>query len=353
MARLFLANLKIIFRNRISLFWALAFPLIFIGVFALFNLDEPPEVDIALVDEAPSPLSRALAQSLEEVELFEVEPVADLEAARRDLKDGDYQMVLVLPPGLGENPQVLATLLYSQSNPQINQLALGTLRRLFDEFNLRAAGVTPAVALVEESISTRDIGYMDFLVPGILGMGMMNYAIIGIATVLVTYKEKRILRRIQATPLPVTTFIIAQVGAFLALSVLQTGVILGAGTLVGVEPTANFVWAFPLAMLGSFIFLNLGIIVAATSSTVSAAAGMGNAIALPMMFLSGVFFPIDQLPPVLETAVGFLPLTPLLGALRTVLLDNESILNAWDDLALLAAWALIMVVAAARVFRLD
>ncbi len=353
MARLLLANLKIIFRNRISLFWALAFPLIFIGVFALFNLDEPPEIDIALVDEAPGPLSQALAQSLEEVEVFEVESVADLEVARRDLKDGDYQMVLVLPPGLGEDPQALATLLYSQSNPQINQLALGALRRLFDEFNLRAAGVTPAVALVEESISTRDIGYMDFLVPGILGLGMMNYAIIGIATVLVTYREQRILRRIQATPLPVTTFIIAQVGAFLALSVLQTGVILGAGTLVGVELTANFIWAFPLAMMGSFIFLNLGIIVAATSSTVNAAAGMGNAIALPMMFLSGVFFPIDQLPPALETAVGFLPLTPLLGALRTVLLDNESILNAWDDLALLVAWALVMVVSAARVFRLD
>ncbi len=353
MGRLLLANLKITFRNRISLFWALAFPLIFIGVFALFNLDEPSEVEIALVDEAPRPLTEALVDNLETIELFVVEPVAELETARRDLKDGDYHMVLLLPRGLGDDPQAVATVLYSQSNPLINQLALAALRQLFNEFNLQASGVTPAVNLAVESITTRDIGYMDFLVPGILGMGMMNYAIIGIATVLVTYQEKRILRRIQATPLPVTTFIIAQVGAFLALSVLQTAVILGAGSLVGAGFTTNFVWAFPLAMLGSFIFLNLGILVAATSRSVNAAAGMGNAIALPMMFLSGVFFPIDQLPPALETAVGFLPLTPLLGALRTVLLDNESILTAWDDLALLGVWAVVMVAAAARVFRLE
>ncbi|MEE9196711.1 MAG: ABC transporter permease, partial [bacterium] len=160
MGRLLLANLKITFRNRISLFWALAFPLIFIGVFALFNLDEPPEVEIALVDEAPRPLTEALVDSLETIELFEVEPVADLETARRDLKDGDYHMVLLLPRGLGDDPQAVATVLYSQSNPQINQLALGTLRRLFDEFNLQSSGVTPAVNLAAESISTRDIGYM-------------------------------------------------------------------------------------------------------------------------------------------------------------------------------------------------
>ena len=353
MLRLLLANLKIMLRDRLNLFWALVFPLIFIGVFALFNLDDPPEVEIALVNEAPGPFSQALIDNLAQVELFDVEPVADQETARRDLKDGDYDMVLVLPPGLGEDSQASAKVFYSQANVQTNQLALGTLRRFFDEFNLQAAAVTPVVTLAEESISTRDIGYMDFLVPGILGLGVMNYAIIGIATLLVTYHDKRILRRIQVTPLPVAIFVVAQVGAFLALSLLQTGVILGAGTLAGADLTANFLWAFPLTMLGNFIFLNLGIVVAAATKTVNAAAGMGNAIALPMMFLSGVFFPIDQLPPALEKLVTYLPLTPLLEALRTVLLDNDSILEAGDHLALLGGWAVAMVLLAARVFKLE
>jgi ABC-2 type transport system permease protein len=341
------------FRDRLSLFWALVFPLIFIGVFALFNLDEPADVEIALVNEAPGPFSQALIDNLAAVELFDVETVADQEAARRDLKDGDYHMALVLPSGLGQDPAVTARVFYSETNPQINQVALNTLRRFFDQFNLQATAVTPVITLEEESISTRDLGYMDFLVPGILGMGIMNYAIIGIATALVTYHEKRILRRIQVTPLPVAAFIIAQVGAFLALSLLQTGVILGAGALVGADLPLSFFWAFPLAMLGNFVFLNLGIVVAAVSKTVQAAAGLGNVITLPMMFLSGVFFPIEQMPSILERLVTYLPLTSLLEALRTVLLDNDSILTAWDDLALLGGWAVAMVVLAARVFRLE
>jgi len=350
---LFLSNLKILYRDRLGLFWALLFPLMFIGVFALFNPEQPPEVEIAVIDEAQNPFSQTLIDNLNSVEVFKVETSGDIEAARRDLKDGQYDMVLVLPPALGESPEVSATVFYSTANFVSNQVALSALRRFFDEFNLRAASVTPAVSLTEESTSTRDVGYMDFLVPGILGMGVMNYSIIGVATMLVTYHEKRILRRIQVTPLPVAAFLIAQMGAYLVLSLLQTGIILGTGTLAGADLTRQFFWAFPLTLMGNVVFLNLGVVMAGASKTVAAAAGMANAITLPMMFLSGVWFPTDQLPAFLEKAVQYLPLTPLLHALRTVLLDNESILNTKGDLALMGVWAVVMVLVASRLFKLE
>jgi len=151
----------------------------------------------------------------------------------------------------------------------------------------------------------------------------------------------------------VAAFVIAQVGAFLVISVLQTGVILGTGVLAGAHLPGNFVWAVPITLLGNIVFLNLGIVVAAASKTVAAASGMANAITLPMMFLSGVFFPTDQLPPFVEKLVQFLPLTPLLNALRTVLLDNESILHTGGDLALIGAWAVAMVLLASRLFKLE
>jgi ABC-2 type transport system permease protein len=350
---LFLSNLKILYRDRLGLFWALLFPLMFIGVFALFNPERPPEVEIAVVDEARNPFSQALIDNLKSVEVFKVETPGDIEAARQDLKNGQYDMVLVLPPSLGENTEVSATVFYSTANFVSNQVALSALRRFFDEFNLQAASVTPAVSLTEESASTRDVGYMDFLVPGLLGMGVMNYSIIGVATMLVTYHEKRILRRIQVTPLPVAAFLIAQMGAYLVLSMLQTGVILGTGTLAGADLTRQFFWAFPLTLMGNVVFLNLGVVMAGASKTVAAAAGMANAITLPMMFLSGVWFPTDQLPGFLEKAVQYLPLTPLQHALRTVLLDNESILDTKGDLALMGVWAVVMVLVSSRLFKLE
>jgi ABC-2 type transport system permease protein len=353
MGVLFLSNLKILYRDRLGLFWALLFPLMFIGVFALFNPMRPPEVEIAVIDEARNPFSQTLIDNLKSVEVFKVETSGDVDTSRRDLKNGKYDMVLVLPPALGENTEVSATVFYSTANFVSNQVALSALRRFFDEFNLRAASVTPAVSLTEESASTRDVGYMDFLVPGLLGLGVMNYSIIGVATMLVTYHEKRILRRIQVTPLPVAAFLIAQMGAYLVLSMLQTGVILGTGALAGADLTRQFLWAFPLTLMGNVVFLNLGVVMAGASKTVAAAAGMANAITLPMMFLSGVWFPTDQLPSFLEKAVQYLPLTPLLHALRTVLLDNESILNAKGDVALMGVWAVVMVLVASRLFKLE
>jgi ABC-2 type transport system permease protein len=353
MAVLFVASLKILLRDRLRLFWALFFPLMFIGVFALFNLDAPPKVDIAVVNEAPGSISEALIDNLTSVKMFKVKAVDDLQVARQDLKDGNYDMVLLLPPGLGQNAEAKATVLYSEANLVTNQVALGALSSFVDEFNLQAASVTPTITLQEEPTSTRHFKYIDFLVPGILGMGVMTYSIMGVATSLVMYHEKRILRRIQVTPLPVAAFVIAQVGAFLVISVLQTGVILGTGVLAGAHLPGNFVWAVPITLLGNIVFLNLGIVVAAASKTVAAASGMANAITLPMMFLSSVFFPTDQLPPFVEKLVQFLPLTPLLNALRTVLLDNESILHTGGDLALIGAWAMAMVLLASRLFKLE
>jgi ABC-2 type transport system permease protein len=353
MVRLLTADLKIMFRDKLSIFWALIFPLIFISVFALFNLDEPPEVNLAIVNQDSGSFSQRLIEDLGTVEVFEVAQVREEERAMGDLADGEFDMVLLLPAGIGREPQTRATVIYGSSNPQLVQLALNSLRRFFGDFNLEVSGLAPIVALNEEPISTRDVGYMDFLVPGILGMGLMTYAVIGIATLLVTYHEKRILRRIQMTPLPIAAFVIAQVAAFLVLSVLQTGVILAAGTVAGADLSDTFFWAFPIALLGNVVFLNLGIMVAAGSRTVNAASGLGNVITLPMMFLSGVFFPTEQLPAALERIVSYLPLTPLLAALRAVLLDNESIVEATNDLTLLAGWAIATSVLAARVFKME
>ncbi len=348
--KLVLADLKMLFRDRVSLFWALAFPVMFIGVFALFNLDRPPQVDMALVEEAPGPLSAPLRQALAQMELFDTADERSEAEALRKLRNGDYDLVLVLPAAPDREP---ARVYYSTANVQLNQMALSALERFFDEFNLQAAGVQPVLRLQQEAVAGRDIGYMDFLVPGILSMGLMQYAIIGMATLLVGYRAKRILRRIQTTPLPVSAFVVAQVSAFLALSLLQTSIILGVGRLVGADMPGTFFWAFPLALLGNFVFLNIGIVVAGAVSTEPAAAGMGNAIGLPLMFLSGVFFPTDQLPRFLGELVSYLPLAPLVEALRTVLLDGEPASAAWHQILLVGAWGLAMAALAVRSFRLE
>lgn len=363
MAKLLGASVKMLFRDKQALFWALAFPVIFAVVFGLFDFERPPEVRIGVVADASTPLSEALVDGLEGVDTLTVRARDDLDAALQSLEDGDLDIVLRVPevpltgaaPGGGPPPPpVSLEAYYDEANRDVNQLALGTVERIADAMNLRIAGASPVVRVEQTGVSAKSVTYFDFLLPGLVGMGVMNFSIIGMAVAITRFREQRILRRILATPLAPVRFLSAQVGARLLLSVVQTALILGVGVFVlGGTVYGNPLWIFVLAVVANVVFLNIGFAVAGRASNPDAAQGMGNAIALPMMFLSGVFFPTEGLPEPVQEVVAFLPLTPLLEALRTVSVDGESITSTGPQLALLAVWAVVSFALASRLFRFD
>jgi ABC-2 type transport system permease protein len=148
-------------------------------------------------------------------------------------------------------------------------------------------------------------------------MGVMNASIIGMAVAISRFREQKILRRILATPLAPIRFLSSQIGARLVLSIIQSALILAVGIfLFGAELHGQLIWLFVLVTFANLIFLNLGFAAAGRAKNPDAAQGIANAIALPMMFLSGTFFPTDTLPVVVQWIVKFLPLTPLLEAMR-------------------------------------
>ena len=355
LAPLFLANLKLIYRDRQAAFWAIAFPLIFLLIFGLFNFNDLNPVDVVVVDHADNELSQGLIDDLDSLELLDVEQRADEAAARRDVADGEARYLLIIPEGLDPavDPGTL-TLIYDESQFQTNQLVEGLIRRFLDGANLTLQGVEPLLRLQSEGIQGRPVAYFDFLLPGLIGMGVMTFSIIGMGTTLAQYRQQRILRRIQATPLRVRTFFISQVLAWLVLSLVQTAIIMTAGTVIfSATIYGNYFWVLPLVILANLTFLNLGFIVGSLSKSVQAASGLGNFLTMPMMFFSGVFFPADSLPSVLSNAVKYLPLTPLLEALRGVLLDAQPLWDFPVQLALLVGWVVATALIAIKVFKFE
>lgn len=356
---LFIANIKMTYRNRQALFWALAFPLIFLVIFGLFNFDEAPSAELAIVDLANDEVSQGLVQALEQVDFFDVTVEEDEATARKELADGETGYVLIIPEGLAEtvtNPAggAALTLLLDETRVQTNSIVRSALQRSIDRINLDIQGARSVLEINEQSLAARNVSYFDFLLPGIVGFGVMVYSVTGMASVIALYRQQKILKRIKATPLKVRTFFTAQVSAWLLLSLVQTSIIAAAGVLIfGAQVYGNIAWVFPLVVLANLTFLNLGFIVGSYSKTVEAASGLGNAVALPMMFLSGAFFPTDTLPPVLQEVVKYLPLTPLLEALRGVMLDAEPIWAFPFEIGLLSLWVGITAVAAMRVFRFE
>jgi ABC-2 type transport system permease protein len=168
------------------------------------------------------------------------------------------------------------------------------------------------------------------------------------------FREQKILRRILATPLNPNRFVTAQVGARLVLSVVQSGLILGVGVFVfGATIHGNVLWLFVLAAVGNLIFLSIGFSIAGRARNADAADGMANAVALPMLFLSGTFFPTDTLTEVMRTVVAFLPLTPLLEAMCIIAVDGDPITAADSQLLVIAAWVAVSFAVATRLFRFQ
>lgn len=358
MGKLLVASIKMLYRDRQALFWAMAFPVIFTVVFGLFDFTDSPEATFAVVSEETSPVSEALVSGLGEVESFTVEDRDDLAAARGDLVEGEVDVVLSVP-AVAAGPDaagVAATTVeafYNEGNVDVNQFALDAVERIVSGLNLRLAGVTaPPVRLEPLGVEGRTVEYYDFLLPGLVAMGVMNFSIIGMAVAIARFREQRILKRILATPLRPLKFLSAQVLARLVLAVLQAALILAVGVfLFGAEIYGNVLWIFVLATVANLVFLNIGFAVAGRASNPDAAQGIGNAVALPMMFLSGVFFPTDTLPEVLQEVVRFLPLTPLIEALRMVSIEGQSILDTGPQLLLLGGWVVLSFFLASRVFR--
>ncbi|MGH2653038.1 MAG: ABC transporter permease [Actinomycetota bacterium] len=363
MGKLTVASIKMLYRDKQALFWAMAFPVIFAVVFGLFDFSQEPEVDIAVVRSVESPVSGEIVRGLREFESFTVVTSRDLADQRRALDDGRVGVVIAVPEGASSKPlrpgseasppRETVQVFYNQSNFDSNQFALGAIQRLVDGMNLRLAGVSsPPLRVQEEAVVGRSIEYYDFLLPGLVAMGVMTFSIIGMSVAITRFREQQILRRILATPLRPLKFLSAQVLARLLLALVQAALILAVGVfLFGANVYGNVAWLFVLATLANLIFLNIGFAVAGRASNPDAAQGIGNAVALPMMFLSGVFFPTDTLPQVMQTVVKFLPLTPLIEAMRKVSLEGLSITATGPQLLQLGIWVVVSFLVASRMFR--
>ena len=353
MAKLVFASIKMLYRDRQALFWAMAFPVIFAVVFGLFDFSDSPEVAIGISGE--SRLAAELGSGLREVESFTVEERPDLAAARADLEEGRLDVVVAVPSETSASSPTTLEVLYNEANLETNQFALGAIERFVDGMNLRLAGVTsPPLQLDQRGVAGKSIEYYDFLLPGLVAMGVMNFSIIGMAVAVARFREQRILKRILATPLRPVRFLAAQVFARLILALVQAAMILGVGVfLFGADVYGNVLWIFVLATVANLVFLNIGFAIAGRAANPDAAQGTGNAVALPMMFLSGVFFPTETLPEVMQRVVEFLPLTPLIEALRAVSIEGESIMSTGPQLLLLGAWVAVSFLIASRAFRFD
>lgn len=347
------SSLKMIVRDYQAVFWAIAFPLIFLGVFRLFSFEGGGTTELIVSADMDSPSGQAVASALESVDFLEVSvrPGLDEAGARQVLEDRDAHAVLLVP-GAADGQTAEGRLLHRINDPIGAQFTIAAIESVIDQVNLALIGVPRAIEVSTESVDVRATSFFQFLGPGIIGMGLMTFATINLAGSLSRYREEGVLRRIRATPLPPWRFFSSVVGAHLIIACVQVVVLAAAAQALGADVLRGGVAFFAIAILGTLIFLNIGVIIAGQVQSRGGVEGAANAITLPMMFLSGTFFPVETLPGPVQHAVQALPLTHMLSALRGVTIDGGTLLDQWPALLIMLGWVLGTFVAARFAFSL-
>lgn len=343
--KLFAASLKMLVRDRRTVIWSLAVPILFAVIFGVQDFKGPQHVNVIAVPPAhATAFGRQVAAGLRRDSVLRVTAVSDLAAAQKKLRDGKTDVVVAVPAARG-GPLVA----YYKPGLSNQSFALGSIQRFVDSADLRLAGVaSPPLRLAVRAIAANDTTYYDYLLPGLVAMAVMNLSIIGVAIGVTRFREQQILKRILATPLRPGLFLLAQVSSRLLLSLAQAVIILTVGVAFGATIHGDPFWLFVFVVLGNIVFLNIGFAVAGRAKTTDSAQALAQLVTLPMLFLSGVFFPTSG---ALGQIVRVLPLSPLVTGLRKILQDGDSITQCLPQLGALAIWVVISFLMARRSFR--
>ena len=314
-------------RDRSSWVWNLVFPVMLIGGLAvMFGNDDRAEYKIGVVPESLSADPFFELRHMQFVELASVESaVISVERHQLDLlldtKTRRYWVNTTSPSGYFAEKILLAT---SSENYQ------------------------------RQPVSGREVRYVDWVVPGVLGLNMMFTCLFGVGYVIVRYRKSGVLKRLKATPLAALEFLAAQVCSrlWLVMAVTLT-VFTGTHLLLNFTMHGSYLTLVVVLLVGAFSLINLGLLVAARTASEELAGGLLNLCTWPMMMMSGVWFSLEGAHPILQSISQLLPLTHLVDASRRIMIDGATLIDVAGHLLYLAIFAVACMLLGAKLFRWE
>ena len=355
---LYYSNLKEFSRNRFAMFWTIAFPVFFMLLFGIiFSGGGDSSYKVGVAVEDPGRIGSALAQAFEDVEILKVTEGAQDDLLAK-LKHGDLNAVVVVPDGVTAEVMSGKTagiqVHYDPSNQITAQILLTIVEKVLGGVEQGLTGRAALFVVRTVTITASSLRTIDFLVPGILAMALMQLGIFATAPPLVQLREQQVLRRLGATPLTRTMLLAAQVCLRITVGLVQTALIILVGALVfQVQIVGNLLLLAGFVVLGALSFVCLGYFMSTWGKTQEGVNGASQFINFPMMFLSGLFFPVDTMPKWIRPVVDAMPLTYLADALRQIMVGAAPLHPLTTDLLVLVVWLVICAFLAVKFFRWE
>jgi ABC-2 type transport system permease protein len=343
LGQLILARLREFYREPEALFWVYGFPILIALALGFAFRNKPVEhitVTVQQISGADASTD-SVFNALEADKKYNVTR-EDEATCRLRLRTGKTDLV-VIPSGSEKGCEYV----YDPTRPE-GVLARGKV----DDTLQRAAGRKDVLPITDREITEPGGRYIDFLIPGLLGMSLMGGGLWGVGFATVDLRIRKVLKRFLATPMRKPDFLAAMIVSRLFLLVPEVLVVLIFARLAfGVVIQGSLLAMGVLILLGALMFAGIGLLVACRAQTLETVSGLMNLVMLPMWVLSGIFFSPERFPAVAQPFIRVLPLTPLIDALRNVSLEGASLASQWVQVVTLAAWAAGSFLLALRWFR--
>jgi ABC-2 type transport system permease protein len=339
--RLLLARMLEMKREPEIIFWVFGFPLLLALGLGIAFRNKPADVTkVAIVAGPGAQNAVSLIEKSSERAAIRAEVLSQQDALQ-GFRLGKYDLV-IQPEGAGAFQYR-----YDPARPE------SVLSRAeIDDALQEAAGRQNPLATKATTSSEPGSRYIDFLIPGLLGMNVMNAAMWGIGFALVDMRQRKLLKRFVATPMRRSDFLLALASSRLVLMIVEVGLLLGFGALVfQMRVLGSVVSILLLGAIGALSFAGLGLLTASRAQKIESVSGLINLVMMPMWIFSGVFFSYERFPAVAQPFIKLLPLTALNDALRATILEGATLASQGSRLVVLALWGGLSFLLALRLFR--
>lgn len=334
------ARLTEFIRRPETLFWVYGFPLIMVAVLGIAFRNRPVEViDVDLVEDRAS---SQIVNALDDDDRIRTHRYT-LDECRKRLRTGKTSL-MIIASGDGLNG------IEYHFDPQ----RPGSIeaRNLVENRLQISAGRNDVIKTTDVEFAEQGGRYVDFLVPGLLGMSLMGGGLWGVGFAIVDMRIRKLLKRFMATPMRRPHFLLAMMLSRLVFMIPQVIILLlFAYMFFGVKVYGSWPAVVFLIFLGAFEFASVGLLVGARAQTLETVSGLMNLIMLPMWTLSGVFFSYQRFPEIVQPFIRWLPLTPIIDALRGVMLDGKPLSAMNYELTIMTVWLIVTFVIALAIFR--
>lgn len=348
------------FRDRVALFFTLLFPIIFLLIFGtIFGGSNGPSFNVVLINESNNEFSNNFLSNLAEGDIFSVDQSTGFDDGKEQLGRGETDAILVLPEDFGvvkdqTYPEGTLQLYYDKGDEQLSLTLEAVLQSTFDEINQEISPAKEPFKLESNALQTADLSRFDYTLAGLIGFSLLSLGIFGMSEGFSGDKKAGALRRMQVSPIKVWQLVTATAINRVFVGLLSVGLMFTVAlTVFDFNMRGDYFNFILFTIISTVCVFGFGMAIAGWAKDSNQAAPIANLVSFPMMFLSGVFFPVFLMPELLQKITFFIPLTPIVDGLRLILTEGYTILDLGPQLAVIGGWTVFIYIVAFRVFRWE